>query len=553
VFRSEPAGIAYAAAAVVYVVVAVITWRRRALHPTVATSLVGVMLGACWWSVADALALATDHPRLAGVASLAIFPGLSATVATFVWLAATLARRRGAPRSRWAAVLLVEPVLITVAAATNPWHQLVYAGAGAEDLTGAWSWGYGPLFWVHSFYCYAVLAAGMVMVGYAWWTAPAAFRTQRLILLVAVLVPLVGNALNLAGALPIELDPTPVALAVTGVVMAYGLFREHLFTFTRVARARIIERIGDAIVAVSPMGTVIDVNPAGAELVARLHPGVTQIIGARLEDLFPATIVSSTPESTKVQVDLDGLSAELDVRSSRLVSRRGRPLGSVLVARDVTEVAAQSRRLAEANAQLTRQVETIERLRADLAELASRDALTGLHNRRHLVTEFEALLAAAAASGEPLTVVLLDVDRFKSVNDRHGHLAGDAVLVAVANLLADAAPDEALVARWGGEEFFVALPGTSGPDGAAFADRLRARLERDGVAVAGRTIPCTVSGGVATYPASGTTTDEVFHAADVLLHEAKQSGRNRILGGVARVTVAASSGASGAREGSALR
>jgi diguanylate cyclase (GGDEF)-like protein len=339
--------------------------------------------------------------------------------------------------------------------------------------------------------------------------------------------------------------------------MAYALFRQHLFTFTPIARALIIEQISDAIVAVSPMGRVIDVNPPAAHLVSRLHPGVTQIIGARVEDLFPATMAGTTEEPTEVGVELDGRPAQLHVRSSRLVSRTGRSLGSVLVARDVTEVTAQSRRLADANAQLTRQVETIERLRADLAELAGRDPLTGLHNRRHLVTEFETLLGAAEASGDPLTVVLLDVDRFKSINDHHGHLAGDAVLVAFADLLAAAAPERALVARWGGEEFFVALPATSGPDGAAFADRLRARLERDGVAVAGRTIACTVSGGVATYPGSGVTTDALFHAADVLLHEAKQSGRNRVLGGAPTVRREASTvggwGRPGQREGSALR
>ncbi|WP_186816566.1 histidine kinase N-terminal 7TM domain-containing diguanylate cyclase [Cellulomonas aerilata] len=527
-FRTDPAGVAYSVAGVVFVLVAAVTWRRRTLNPPVARALVAVMLGACWWSVADAVAVAAVEPRVAGVASLAIFPGLGVTVATFVWLAATLARTHGSPRRRLLAGLLVEPVLITAAAATNPWHALVYTGAGTPDLTGSALWGFGPLFWVHSLYCYAVLAVGIAMVGHAWWTAPAAFRAQRLGLLVAVLVPAVGNALNLLGALPVDLDPTPLGLAGTGVVMAYALFREHLFTFTPVARALIIEGISDAIVAVSPMGRVIDVNAAAVDLVHRIDPGATQIIGARAADLLPASM-AGTDEATEVHVDLDGRPAELHVRSSRLVGRRGRSLGSVLVARDVTEVAAQRRHLAEANARLTEQVATIERLRSDLAELAGRDALTGLHNRRHLVTEFAALLAAAGSSGEPLSVVLLDVDRFKSINDRHGHLTGDAVLVAVAHLLAGAAPDGALVARWGGEEFFVALPRTSGPEAASFADGVRARLERDGVAVAGRTIPCTVSGGVATSTADGATTDALFHAADVRLHAAKRSGRNRVL------------------------
>ena len=83
----------------------------------------------------------------------------------------------------------------------------------------------------------------------------------------------------------------------------------------------------------------------------------------------------------------------------------------------MTEANNQSRRLAAAHAQLVRQVETIELLRADLAELASRDALTGLHNRRHLVEEFASMITAAEQNHEPLAVALFDVDRFKSIRN----------------------------------------------------------------------------------------------------------------------------------------
>ena len=130
------------------------------------------------------------------------------------------------------------------------------------------------------------------------------------------------------------------------------------------------------------------------------------------------------------------------MRASQLIDRYNRGLGTVLVARDVTEANNQVRRLAAAHAQLVRQVETIDRLRADLAELASRDALTGLHNRRHLVKAVAAMIAAAERTGETFAVVLVDVDRFKAVNDVHGHQAGDAVLVGLARLMRERAPAE---------------------------------------------------------------------------------------------------------------
>lgn len=90
------------------------------------------------------------------------------------------------------------------------------------------------------------------------------------------------------------------------------------------------------------------------------------------------------------------------------------------------------------------------------------------------------------------------------------------------------APADALVARWGGEEFFLALPGADAASGLTFADDLRRRCEQDLINAAGRTISCTLSGGVAAHPASGTTMDELFHAPDLALYEAKSAGRNRV-------------------------
>ena len=138
------------------------------------------------------------------------------------------------------------------------------------------------------------------------------------------------------------------------------------------------------------------------------------------------------------------------------------------------------------------------------------------------------MLAAAQIAGVTIAVALFDVDEFKSVNDRYGHLAGDAVLVALAHLMGDLAPAGALVARWGVEEFFVALPGADAATGLAFADDLRHRCGQEEIEAEGRTIRCTLSGGVAAYTASGTTMDDLFHAADHSMYEAKNAGRNLV-------------------------
>jgi len=523
----DPVGIAYAVAAIVCAVVAVVAWRRRTHNLTLAVTLMAAMSGACWWCVSFAVPRVAANETLTVIAMVAAFPGPSIMAAAFMCLGLAVARPQWVPRRGLMVALLVEPVLITLSSATNPWHLLVYRGAGAAQLTDPAGWTYGPVFWVDTWFAYLEMVIGLGAVAWAWWNASPAFRGQRLAVFLAALVPFAANVAFLVGGLEGVVDPTPLALSVSGTIIWYAVFRQNLMTFSPVARALIVDQIGDAVVVVSPSGQVLDLNPAAVALALAIDSGApAALVGARAQEVFGDAIATIDGVEADLVVETPGGRAEFQVRASPLIDRHHRDLGTVHVARDVTEANALSRRLVAAHTQLVAQVETIDVLRADLVELASRDPLTGLHNRRYLVERFAAMLAAAEFAGEPLTVALFDVDKFKSVNDEYGHLAGDAVLIALAERIQEQVPPDALVARWGGEEFFVTLPGADGATGFAFAEDLRRRCEQEPIVVAGRTIRCTVSGGVATYPASGTTTDELFHAADVSMYEAKNAGRN---------------------------
>ncbi len=521
-----PTGIGYVVAAVVFAWVAVLTWQRRAHIPVAAMSLVVVMLGLGVSSIADAVAVLSTSETAAAIASLAILPGVGVATGAFVCLARGVARPQWAPRRGFVGWLLVEPLLITGAVATNPWHLWVFRGAGAAELTGSATWEYGPGFWWHTLYSYLALVIGTGLIAWGWWKAPPAFRPQRRTILLATLIPVAANVLYLSRAFGV-VDPTPLGFALAGTVIFYAIFRQDLFAFSPVARALIINQIGDAIVVVSPSGRVLDLNPAAVDLLRGMNPGApTNLLGASAEALFGEGMASPDAGETEIVVEFAGGRTEYQVRSSLLIDRYHRCLGTVFVARDVTEANNQSRRLATAHALLVRQVATIELLRADLAQLASRDVLTGLHNRRHLVEEFASMMTAAQRTHKPLAVALFDVDIFKSINDDYGHLAGDAVLVRIAQLMRERAPIGALVARWGGDEFFVVLPGADAAAGLAFADDVRRRCEVSMIAVEGRLIRCTLSGGVAAFPTSGTTMDDLFNAADDSMYEAKGAGRN---------------------------
>lgn len=531
----DPVVIANTAAAVFCATIAAVSWRRRAQNWALAITLTFVMVGGAWWSICLAVVEGATNQTIAAIARLVTFPGPSVLAASFMCLGLTLARPQWVPRRWMLLALLVEPALITLAGLSNPWHLLVYRGAGAAHLTGSAGWTYGPIFWLDSAYGYLLMAIGMALVAWSWWKALPAFRGQRLAVFVGALAPLAVNVVFLAGKLGEDADPTPLGLAVTGTIMWYAIFRQDLFAFSPVARALIVDQIGDAVVVVSPGGRILDLNLAARDLLRSMNPwAAAKPIGVPAREVFGKMLATTESRQIDFVVEFPGGRNEYEVRSSSLVDGRRRPLGDVYVARDVTEANALSRRLAAAHTQLVRQVETIDMLRANVVEQASRDPLTGLHNRRHLVEHFASMLAAAEAAGGTLAVALFDIDHFKSVNDDYGHLAGDAVLVALAHRIQERAPAGALVARWGGEEFFVALPGADATSGLVIADDLRRRCAQDTIDFECWTLGCTLSGGVASYPSSGTTMDELFHAADLAMYQAKNAGRNVVRQAVGR-------------------
>jgi two-component system cell cycle response regulator len=167
-------------------------------------------------------------------------------------------------------------------------------------------------------------------------------------------------------------------------------------------------------------------------------------------------------------------------------------------------------------------------------ELAVTDPLTGLHNRRYLDTHLVALFDEAALRARQLSVLVLDIDRFKAINDAYGHAAGDEVLKEFAARIRANARAIDVVSRIGGEEVVVVVPDTPLDGAQAVAERIRQRVEAEPFVVQGmRRIAVTVSIGVAARQAGDMTATEVLKRADDALYRAKQSGRNKVVAAAA--------------------
>lgn len=159
---------------------------------------------------------------------------------------------------------------------------------------------------------------------------------------------------------------------------------------------------------------------------------------------------------------------------------------------------------------------------------ATLDHLTGLWNRRMLLEQLDRELNRVRREKRPLSVIMVDIDRFKSVNDTHGHAAGDDVIRATARTLQSQVREYDFVGRYGGEEFIILVPGCDTNDARTIAERVRARVEADPIVTGKESLRVTASFGLASTAVAGLDPSALIQAADEALYRAKTGGRNRV-------------------------
>ncbi|MDC7121215.1 diguanylate cyclase [Cellulomonas fimi] len=487
-------------AAVVATATGLLVARRRRSSP-LALPLAVMMFGGSLWATARALlhVAAGSVPATVTLHYL-VLPGVAAVAGATFWYLAVLSGRRLSRRT--GALLLVHPTLLVVALVLDPVHEwfLRLRVEGTDVTVGA-----GPLYWVHTAYCYALVVAGIVLALGAMVRAVPGHRRVFAVAALAATIPTVGNVLTtLVAARSENLHLTPMFLLVSAAIWWWvERFGGHS-AVVPVTTRQVLEVLDDAVIVLDPRGRVLDANPAARALVpatdaSGLDDGPDAAWRAYLDG--DATVRDRGTLTT-------ASGTVLDVRVTPMTDPVGRAAGTVVVLRDVTE---------------------LERLRAELVDQATRDGLTGLHNRRALAQRLADAVDEATRDGRPLSMVLVDVDHFKAVNDSYGHAVGDAVLVAVGRELAEATQDGETAARLGGEEFVLLLPGVTAREAARRADDVRARCARLRVPAGRDEVRLTLSAGVATL-APGGTADDMLRAADHAMYAAKHAGRDQVVG-----------------------
>jgi diguanylate cyclase (GGDEF)-like protein len=499
------------AEAAALLVVGAAAWRRRNAAPA-ARPFTLLMLCGFLYCAGYAGEIAQTRPERALAWLHMEYLGIPWIPGFWAWTALEQSGRHLDRRS--AAVLFLVPAVVFLGFHTNSWHHLFYDSfrlvpGGPFQAAQA---GRGGLYWLHITYaCGAFLIAfGACVQGLQ--GASRVYRIQALAMFGGALAPFAALTLLVLRRTPGGLDPVPFATGAASVLFFAGIFRYALFDLVPVARSRVFEDMRDAVLVLDPGGRLTDLNGAARNLLSDLGEAAIGRPIAQCLASQPALAAAVQATGTR-ECACPGTAAvagrHLEVRAFPL-RHRHREVGHAAILADIGE------RI---------------HLLAEVQRLADSDPLTGLANRRRFAEALHLESRRSTRKGTPFGVLLLDVDHFKQVNDRHGHPAGDAVLKALASRVQGQLRDTDLLARHGGEEFVVLLPETDLPQTLRVAERVRRAVAGTPMPAGAQAIPVTVSLGAAVHPGgAGATAEALLAMADQALYRAKAGGRDRVEG-----------------------
>jgi len=433
------------------------------------------------------------------------------------------------------ALLFIVPVIGFGLVWTNEWHHLIFKSYTLMADGHSYLYTHGPgLLFLIAGYTYMMLAVGSYILLRSVWGMPKVYRRQIYVLIAGIITPWIFNIWYLTGTGPTVIDPTPMVSSLTGVFFLDALLQFQLLDIVPIARHAVIETMRDGVIVLDYKGRMVDINPAAFTILGPQEDlGIGKIVTDHIKNLPDlARMIKDHNPQTYQEMELPGLSDQyLEIRMVPVYRNQKNKdedfAGQIITLRDVTERKRFQDEIQHINQDLRNQLVVNEDLRSRLEELAVRDSLTGLHNRRLLDDTIEREIIRAKRSQHEVSILMLDIDYFKRLNDTYGHKAGDAALIKLAQFLLTQARADDFVCRYGGEEFIIVMPRLNQEDALKRAEEICQSASTLEVPYEKLALQMTISIGVAQYPGHGNTPEEVIRAADSALYEAKHNGRNQ--------------------------
>ena len=415
---------------------------------------------------------------------------------------------------------------------TNEHRNLIWRGFGEIDpVSNLMVYYPGKLYGVGIVYQFLLVIVMLIILFQQWLKyRQRSFRFQIEIVAVAIVLPFIGVLFYLSDLNPLPgMDWAPIGSFFSVVLITVAITTSRFLDLIPVARDLVFSLIQDGIMVVDSQSRVVDWNPA----LEKLIPQVTIELGMSANQIFHAIGVTNSPfTSAEEVINLEVEIAQpqqkiLDLIISPLV-RKNNADGWLVIFDDETERRMATRALEKANLTLMQKLDEINKLQDQLKEQAIRDPLTGLYNRRFFDEYFKNELIRSIREEKPISLLMLDIDHFKSVNDRFGHEVGDKVLQLLSEILKNMFRKSDVACRFGGEEFLVLLPGLYLDQAVNRAEALREKFAQASLEADFLYSQVTISIGVSNYPLHGDTSQAIFRTADKALYRAKDEGRNRV-------------------------
>lgn len=484
-------------------VMALLAWQRRRMAPE-APTLALLILSAAIYSFGYAGEVA--QTTLTGALFWTHVEYLGIPWIPALWLLG--ARKQHGLGSR-DSLLFAIPLLAFVAQQTTPLQRLFDRSIRLVPRGPFWVMTVvrGPIAWLFIAYLNLALLCGAWL--YAFGSPTSTRRRVSWLMAASSLVPLGGYLVFLFGRSPWGLDLAPLLLSISVVLAYIAVFRYGCIDLIPMAHSLVFQSIRDPVLVADLQHHLVDFNPAARQLLPCL---ATARPGDGLEEALDevpalAKVLAGTDTIQTLDLDTDGKQQHFNLQIFPLISDKERSGTAVILADNTAQV----------------------RLVHELRQSAETDSLTGVANRRRFLAAFDRECARASRHREPLSVALVDLDDFKSINDRMGHLAGDEVLRTVANRILQSLRASDLLSRYGGDEFAILLPRTKLKGAIEVAERVRKSIAATPLEVDNQRIPFSISIGVATHPAAQKADrEQLLNRADMALYDAKAQGRNRV-------------------------
>ena len=329
---------------------------------------------------------------------------------------------------------------------------------------------------------------------------------------------------------PAPVDLTALAFTFTAAFLAASIFGLRLLDLVPIARDNVIESIPEMVFVLDDKERIIDANAVAQQWLGK---SFAEILGKE-----PIEVFQKWPqllqrfffmERTREEIEIPGDPPRtLETIITPIYNRTNQLEGRVILAYDITDRKKLEKDLKDTNESLQTQLQENERLRIQLQEQAIRDPLTGVFNRRYFAEALDKETARAVREKSPFSLIVLDVDFFKKVNDTYGHKCGDLVLQSLAKFLQENTRRSDIVCRFGGEEFVILMPDAAVQDAFERAERFRKEFALQVVEHEGKHVKSTFSAGIASFPIHSDAGETLLSMADLALYQSKADGRNRV-------------------------